>query len=71
MEKTLASFETVVEELEQTLQKMSDNDTTLDESIRLYASAAELIAQGHEILKQSEVRIEEIDKKLECIKDSL
>ena len=67
MEKKLAGFEAGMRELEKTLERMSDEDITLDESIELYARAAQLIKQSNEQLNTARVRIEEIDASLQDI----
>ena len=69
MGNKMATFEQSVAKLEAMLDKLADNNTTLDESIKLYAEAAELIAAGHDILKKSEVQIHEIDEKIEAMRN--
>ena len=63
-ENTLAGFEETMRQLENTLEKMSAEDVTLEESIALYAGAADLIAKSDEALKNAQLRIEEIDARL-------
>lgn len=55
-------FESAINELEATLEKMSDPAISLDESIELYAKAAKLIVDSNSHLKNAKVRIDEIDK---------
>lgn len=69
MSNKMATFEQSVTRLETILEQLSDNNTALDDSIQLYAEAAELIAVSHDILKKSEVKIREIDEKIETMRD--
>lgn len=64
MSKSIPTFEESMEELEKILSKMSSDEITLDESIKLYARAAELIAICNEKLNQSVVRVREIDDRI-------
>lgn len=64
MSKSKPTFEESMRELEEILSKMSDSETGLDESIKLYARAADLIVQCNEKLTQSAVRVREIDTQI-------
>ena len=57
------TFEEAAGLLDEILQKMSDEDTPFDESIKLYAQAAQAIACCDEALKKAQLKIEEIDAK--------
>lgn len=62
-------FETGIEELELILEKISDEHTSLEDSINLYAKAAELISECNVSLKNSEIKIEEITQKMHTAED--
>ena len=58
------AFEDAMRELENLLQKMGSEETTLDESVACYARAAELLRVCHTQLREAQVKIEEIAKTL-------
>lgn len=60
----LFNFETGMEELETILEKISSPDTSLQESIDLYAKAADLINSCNETLQKAQIQIDEIGQKL-------
>lgn len=62
--KKKLDFEAAQKKLEDILQRLSQDDVSLDESVRLYAQAAELIAQCAQALKQAELKIQEVDASL-------
>ena len=64
------SFEDAMQELEMILEKMADEDTTLDESIALYAKAAELIQNCSETLNNAKKQVDAIGVKLEELTDA-
>ncbi len=55
------TFESACAELDAVLAELSDEDTTLERSLSLYAGAAELIAFCDETLKKAQVTVEELD----------
>ena len=55
------TFEDASAQLEEILSALSDENTPLDESVKLYARAAEYIAFCDEALKKAQMKIEEID----------
>lgn len=63
MKKEL-DFETAAAQLSAILEQLSQEETPLAESLKLYARAAELIAFCNETLKSAQMIIEEIDAKL-------
>ena len=65
VKKEKINFETSVSELETILEKMSGDETPLDESIELYAKAASLVADCNKMLANASVRVEEINTLLE------
>lgn len=67
MDASLTGFEQTMARLEDILEKMSGDDIALEESIELYASAAELIAKSDGALKAAQVRIDEIDDRLAAL----
>lgn len=56
------TFEEAMHELEEILQKMGQEETSLDDSIAYYARAAELIRVCNEQLKNAQIRVDEIGK---------
>ena len=65
MKKDEKGFENTVIQLEDVLEKMSDEGTPLAESIALYAKAAELIELADKTLQAARLQVEEIDRKLD------
>lgn len=63
MNKDMQTFESAMQSLEDMLAKMTDNDVTLDESIEMYAKAAQLINICDKQLNNAKVKLEEIDAK--------
>ena len=63
--KKKITFETASEELDQILRELSQEETTLDRSLELYAQAAELVAFCNETLANSQMKIDEITDRLE------
>ena len=59
------AFEDAMAELEGILDKMSGGDATLDESIALYARAAELIKTCGETLRSAKIRVDEITGRIQ------
>ena len=59
------TFETASEELDQILRELSQEETTLDRSLELYAQAAELVAFCNETLANAQMKIDEITDRLE------
>lgn len=64
------SFEAVMQQLEEILEKISDESTPLEESIQLYAKAAEHIAQCDATLKDAQQRVDAIGASLEELGDT-
>lgn len=62
--KTPKSFEEGMERLNGLLAKMQNEDTTLAESIKLYAEAAALVEYCHTALEKTSLQIDEIDAEL-------
>ena len=65
MKQSKKSFESILQELDTVLNKMSDEGTSLEESIELYAKAAALIQEANSTLMSAKVQIAEIDQKLQ------
>lgn len=63
--KKKITFETASEELDQILRELSQEETTLDRSLELYAQAAELVAFCNETLANAQMKIDEITDRLE------
>ncbi|MDH7511208.1 MAG: exodeoxyribonuclease VII small subunit [Methanolinea sp.] len=51
------TFEDLMKEIKEILQKIEDNQTGLDEAIALYERGAVLIRQAEEILAGAELKI--------------
>ena len=64
--KKKMDFEAAAAQLDEILEKLSDEKTPLSDSLTLYAQAAELIAFCDETLKQAQIRIDEIDAALDA-----
>ena len=62
--KTPKSFEEGMERLNGVLAKMQSEETTLADSVKLYAEAAALMEYCHAALEKTSLQIEEIDAKL-------
>lgn len=62
--KAPKTFEEGLQRLQDILDKMQDETTTLDQSVKLYADAAQLIQYCNTTLDQAKLRIEEIDASL-------
>lgn len=62
--KTPKSFEEGMERLNGLLAKMQNEDTTLAESVKLYAEAAVLVEYCHTALEKTSLQIDEIDAEL-------
>ena len=62
--KTPKSFEEGMERLNGVLAKMQSEETTLADSVKLYAEAAALMEYCRAALEKTSLQIEEIDAKL-------
>lgn len=62
--KTPKSFEEGMERLNGILAKMQSEDTSLADSVKLYAEAAALMEYCHATLEKTSLQIDEIDAKL-------
>ncbi len=58
------SFEEGMERLNTLLAQMQSEDTTLADSVKLYAEAASLMEYCHAVLEKASLQIDEIDAKL-------
>ena len=58
------SFEEGMERLNALLAQMQSEDTTLADSVKLYAEAASLMEYCHAALEKISLQIDEIDAKL-------
>lgn len=58
------TYEEAVSQLEQLLEQISDPQTPLEQSIKLYAQAVSLLDVCSQKLQQASLQIEEIDQKL-------
>lgn len=63
--KTPKTFEEGMAQLDQLLARLSAEDTPLDEAVKLYAQAAQLVAFCSETLRKAKLQIEEIDLQLQ------
>ena len=62
--RTPKSFEEGMERLNTLLAQMQSEDTTLADSVKLYAEAASLMEYCHAALEKTSRQINEIDAKL-------
>lgn len=60
--KKKQNFEEMLAELNAIVDKLSDEETPLEDSLNLYAQAAEKIAACRTVLANAELRIEEIEQ---------
>ena len=58
------SFEEMLAELEETIARLGDEDTPLEEALALYAKAAQKISACSRVLEEARVQVEEIGKTL-------
>ena len=58
------TFEEGLRRLQDLLAQMQDEQTTLDQSVKLYSEAAQLIQYCNETLNSSKLQIQEIDSSL-------
>lgn len=63
--KKQQSFEEKMAELEDILGKMAGEETSLQQNIALYAQAAKLIEEISQTLSTAQLKIKEIDEKIE------
>lgn len=63
------SFEAAMEQLDGILEQLSGDGLKLDDSVKQYAKAAELIELCHKKLEDAKVRVEEIDARIGRIGD--
>ena len=62
--KAPKSFEEGMERLGTILAQMQSEETSLADSVKLYAEAASLLEYCHTVLEKTSLKIEEIDAKL-------
>lgn len=58
------SYEEGIVRLEEILTKMQSEETSLADSIKLYAEAASLMEYCHTVLEKAALQIEEIDARI-------
>lgn len=58
------TFESAGEKLSEILALLEKDDTTLDNSIKLYSQAAELIAFCSDTISKAQIKVDEIDSTL-------
>ena len=62
--KAPKSFEEGMERLNDILTRMQSEETSLADSVKLYAEAASLLEYCHTVLEKTSLKMEEIDAKL-------
>ena len=62
--KAPKSFEEGMERLNDILPRMQSEETSLADSVKLYAEAASLMEYCHTVLEKTSLKMEEIDAKL-------
>ncbi|MEG0769214.1 MAG: exodeoxyribonuclease VII small subunit [Ruthenibacterium sp.] len=65
MTKAKMSYESASAELDAILGQLSSEDTTLEDALKLYAKAAELIAFCNQTLQNAQIQVDEISAKLQ------
>ena len=65
--RTPKSFEEGIERLNTVLAQMQSEETSLSESVKLYAEAASLMEYCHSALEKTSLQIDEIDAKLTAV----
>ena len=61
-EKERLSFEEALKELESIVQKLEQEDITLEDSVKLYEEGVKLSRFCTETLEQAELRIEQVNE---------
>ncbi|MEG2769779.1 MAG: exodeoxyribonuclease VII small subunit [Oscillospiraceae bacterium] len=61
----ISDFEKDMASLEDILNKLQDENTTLDETLTMYASAAALISTCNKTLNDAKLKIDEISEQIE------
>ena len=69
MKKDVKTYEQAMQELETILKQLSSPEVTLEESLDLYARAAELISRCDAILKDASLRMETITEALQQVQE--
>ncbi|MEE0801779.1 MAG: exodeoxyribonuclease VII small subunit [Gemmiger sp.] len=67
--KNPKTFEDGLQRLQNVLEQMQDDNTTLDQSVKLYAEAAQLIRFCNDTLNKAKIQIDEIDATLAPAED--
>lgn len=62
--KTPKSFEEGMDQLNTILVKMQNEETSLSDSVKLYAEAASLMEYCHMVLEKTSLQIDEINAKI-------
>ena len=62
--KTPKSFEEGMDRLNTILVKMQNEETSLSDSVKLYAEAASLMEYCHMVLEKTALQVDEIDAKI-------
>ncbi len=65
MQKDKMTYEKASEKLDEIFEKMSSEEITLEDSIKYYAQAAELIVFCNSALEKAQIKVEEISAKLQ------
>lgn len=64
MTKSKLTYESASAQLDEILEQLANDETTLDDALKLYAKAAELIAFCNETLAGAQLKVDEISAKL-------
>lgn len=65
------TFEKSIDRLDEIIDMLSNGDTTLDQSLKLYAEGAKLIASCQKQLDNAQLKIEQLSALKEGIADEL
>lgn len=63
------TFEEGITRLQELLDTLGQESTSLSDSVKLYADAAALIQYCHDCLEKHKLQIEEIDEKLAALEE--
>ena len=65
------TFEQLLQELDETVQKLEDSELSLDDAVATYEQSVELAAACAELLDKAELRIRQIDVRAASLRDGI
>lgn len=66
-----ATFEQLLQELDETVRKLEDSELSLEDAIATYEKSAELAAACAELLDNAELRIRQIDTRIGRLRNGI